>query len=287
VNADDPTGRLLEAAVPPIPAGLRIPPYERIRARARRRRVAQVLASAAAVLVIIAGLILATTLRPGRAINGPATAPPPPISPTVGDMPAPFLEARVSRSGTQVTVYINPPGNCTAYTSAHADALESDIDVRIMLVMHRAPADCDSAMVTTATVTLPRPIGGRTVIDGSTGGPVPTFFDANLPRTPAAWTEVHVGYTRLEAVALTVQYTATGGPDLIITASPGGGLDSSPVERVRLGSHDGVIVPGLPNSYDVDWMVGDLLYQMRLEPGEGQSVSLDQVHAIIAQLAWP
>jgi hypothetical protein len=153
--------------------------------------------------------------------------------------------------------------------------------------MHRAPADCDSAMVTTATVTLRRPLGGRTVIDAMTGKAVPTFFDANLPRTPAAWTEVHVGYTRLDGVVLVVQYTRTGGPDLIITASPGGGLDPSPVQRVRLGSHDGVIVPGLPNSYDVDWMVGGVLYQMRLEPSEGASVSLDETHHIILELAWP
>jgi hypothetical protein len=286
VNPDDQTVRLLDAAVPPIPDRLRTPPYVRIRARARRRRTATILTATATVAVLVAGVIVAVALMPRRSVNGPATAPPP-VSPTVGDVPAPFVEARVNRAGTQVTVYINPPGDCTAYTSAHADALESDSDVRIMLLMHRAPADCDSAMVTTATVTLRRPLAGRTVIDGTAGASVPTFLDANLPQVPAAWTEVHVGYTKLEAAALIIQYTGTGGPDLILHASTGGGLDPSPVERVQLGSHPGVIVPGLPHSYDVDWMVGDVLYQMRLEPSEGASVSLGQVHHIISELVWP
>jgi hypothetical protein len=34
-------------------------------------------------------------------------------------------------------------------------------------------------------------------------------------------------------------------------------------------------------------MVGDMFYQLRLEPPEGGTVSLQQTHAVIDQLDWP
>jgi hypothetical protein len=289
VNPDDQTVRLLDAAVPPIPDRLRTPPYERIRARSRRRRTAMICTAAATVVVLVAGIVTTAALRPNRStvVGGLGTAAAP-SDPAAGPgVAVAFLQARVSRSGNEVTVYVNPPSRCDGYVDPSLAASEDDATARITLRVSTVAVDCDSAVVTTATITLSRPLGGRTIIDGVTGETVPTFYDTNLPRVPPGWPEVHVGYTRLEGGNLDVQYTRTGGPDLIIMISRGGGLDPTPIERVQLGSHAGVIVPGLVKSYDVDWMVGDLLYQMRLEPSEGGSVTLNQTHTIIAQLTWP
>jgi hypothetical protein len=290
VNPDDQTVRLLDAAVPTIPSRLRTPPYEQIRARARRRRLARGGSASAVVAMLVASVILAVTgvfARPATDIGGgPATTAPPntPISP--GGAAVPIQEARLDRAGTGLTLYLNPPGDCAVYGNANQRVIEGDATVTLFISASPLPVDCSRAMVTRVDVALSSPLGARPLRDGDTGATIPVFRDADLPRVPRPWTEVHNDFVNMNGTAWATGFTRPGGPDLDFLASRGQ-VEPASVERIQLGRRHGVIAPFGDHSYEVDWVVGDLLYQMRLSPSEGGSVSLAQTHAIIAQLAWP
>jgi hypothetical protein len=286
VNTDDKTSWLLDAAVPPIPPRVQTPPYERIRARARRRRAGRAASVALGVAVLATGLAASMMYWPRPGTPPPAAPTNVPLA-TVPDGAVPIQEARVNRAGTGLTVYVNPPGDCLIFGDASPTVSETDTTVRLILRATSLPTECSRSMVAKAPVVLSRPLGARTLIDGSTGNPVPTFPDANLPVPPAPWTEVLGDFTGLDGSALDYLFTRAGAPELMIAVSHGDQLDPSPVQRVQLGHHQGVIDEWGTNSYEVDWVIGDLYYQMRLNPNEGQTVSLAQTHDIITELGWP
>lgn len=205
-----------------------------------------------------------------------------------GLVPVPIDQARLDRAGTGLTLYLATPGGCNVFGDATARVTEGEGDDQVTVEARSVPADCSRAVVTAVHTTIAHPLGRRLLRDGYTGSAIRVFPDANLPVVPGPWTETPTDFfEQLDGTFMAVGYTRRGGPDLLIDITVNGTLDPSPVERVRLGSRPGVIDPGLANSYEVDWVVGDLYYQMRLEPSEGASISLSQTHAVIAQLTWP
>jgi hypothetical protein len=134
VTRDD-TARLLDAAVPPIPVELSLPPYRQIRERARRRRQLAIAGCSVAVGVVLVAVssgagAVAPSVHCGRfkpTGTGPAApSPTPPPSPAALNEPPAELPANpvptwrvalIRRSGTDITIYVNPPARCWIYAN--------------------------------------------------------------------------------------------------------------------------------------------------------------------------
>ena len=175
MNNEDTVVRLLEAAVPPIPPALRTPPYARIRRRALRRRLA-VAGSAAAVTVLVATAgAVATRLLPLRGpstvVNVPAVSSlepttqgfTPPAQPTpLPGAPADAVSwqlVRVDRSGTRLTMYVNPPFEpCQYYPTGTPTVVEGPDYVTVTLTAKSAPVECSRVRASPIQVRLAHPL---------------------------------------------------------------------------------------------------------------------------------
>jgi hypothetical protein len=299
---DNSAAQLLDAAVPPIPPSLRTPPIERIRHRARRRRLATTgSAVGAAVVLVAAGFVVLSSVEDRRstvvgrpspdnvadvpeapeAPEVPATAPPVPGAPADS---VSWEVVRVDRTGLQMVAYVNPSSlrNCMGFPSPQANVDEAASVVTILLTAKPGRMDCSRTMATPVHITLSRPLGDRTLRDGRTGLDAIAFQDRYLPVVGAPWFEVPASFTFVHG-GLTVGYTRPGGPDLQFTVQVG--TASATGTAVTLGSRQGVLVDGPQPG--VQWQVGDLVYSMLLEPTEGATSSVDQVRSVIGQLTWP
>ena len=134
VTRDD-TARLLDAAVPPIPVELRLPPYGEIRQRVKRRRQLAIAGCGIAdgVVLVAVSLVVAPSPRPSIVVGSSPTgtdeaapSPTPPPSPAALNEPPAELPANpvpswrvalVRRSGTDITIYVNPPARCWIYAN--------------------------------------------------------------------------------------------------------------------------------------------------------------------------
>jgi hypothetical protein len=299
VIPDNSAAQLLEAAVPPIPPSLHTPPIERIRHRARRRRLATTgSAVGLAVVLVAAGLGVLSSVEDHRstvvgrpspdnagevpeAPEVPATAPPVPGAPADS---VSWEVVRVDRTGLQLVAYVNPSSlrNCMGFPSPQANVDEAANVVTILLTAKPDRMDCSRTMATPVHITLSRPLGDRTLRDGRTGVDAIAFQDRYLPVVGAPWFEVPASFTFVHG-GLTVGYTRPGGPDLQFTVQVGTASATGPA--VILGSRHGVLVDGPQPG--AQWQVGDLVYSMRLEPTEGATSSVDQVRSVIGQLTWP
>jgi hypothetical protein len=293
VTPDD-TVRLLDAAVPPIPPGLRAASLDRIRRRVRNRRTALVTTCAG---VAVLTVTLAAGLLGARPGSGPSTqvgGPPVTTAPTPSPSASPtstgatgalgsFRVARVDRAGTGVTVFVSSPGVCRAWAPGESTVDEQADRVVISVFGAPEPVDCGRAIDTPVEFTLSRPLGTRTLVDGrGQDAAVLVVRDADLPVVPAPWSEVPTSYFRLDGSGWGIGYTTPGGPDLRFAVFRG--QISEPVlEQVRIGGHDAVIVD-LHGQEAVCWVVGDLVYSMTLIPTEGATTSREELHGVLAHL---
>ena len=296
MNQDDRVAQLLDAAVPPIPPALRIPPYERIRRRAHRRRLV-VAGSAVAVTVLLASVgAIATHHTRGLASTPignsplepslrPVTAPaPPPALPNAPADAVSWQVVRVDRAGTRLMVYINPPSTqeCLYYPTATASVDEGTTYVTITVTAKPAPVECSRVRAMPTLVDLSRPLLDRKVRDGRDGVLGTVVQDRDLPVVPLRWHEVPTEFSFLER-GLNIGYTQPGGPDLIFLARES--TDVPTGTPVRLGTRNGVLVE--QPRVGVEWRVEDLVYSMQLEPAEGRTSTVDELHDILDQLTWP
>ncbi len=285
--------RLLDAAVPPVPAHLLRPPYERIRRRARRNQTLRI-AGAAALAVVAATVGVVAAVGPARSPSTVVGVPPssePAVSVTQDApdavTPRSLRVAQVDRAGTGLTLFLNPSrAQCRTFANATPTVDERANDVVISITGDGAPTECERTMAAPIHVTLAQPLGDRTL--WSDGAVVRVFFDADLPQIPSPWMKVTVEFTELDGSFFADDYTRPGGPDLEFRIVAGTSSDSGsgPGEKVALGSRQGTVVTS-GDRYGVRWQVRDVTYTMMLQPREGLSGSLDELHTVIAALDWP
>ena len=283
--------RLLDVAVPPVPARLQRPPYEGIRRRARRNRTLRVGGAAAlAVVAATVGVVVAvgSARSPSTVVGVPRTSVPA-VSPT-HDAPDPVTPrslrvARADRAGTGLTLYLNPSREqCRTFADAIATADERVNDVVMTITGDGATTECDRAMAAPIHVTLAEPLRDRTL--WSDGVVVRVFFDADLPEVPSPWHEAPVEFSELNGSFFDYVYTRPGGPELDFRVVVGTPQGATLGERVALGSRQGTIFSG-GDQNGVFWQVRDVTYILTLHPREGLTGSLDELHTVIAQLTWP
>ena len=286
--------RLLDAAVPPIPPGLRAAPLEGIRQRVRRRRTIAVstCAGLAVLTITVAGGLLSA--RPGadpathvgdRAATATPTQSPSAsrASTPAARVPGSFLTARVDRSGLKVTVFVTSPGACQVWTPDGSSVDEQADQIVISVPGAPAPVECGRDSDTPVEVVLSRPLGARTIADGlAPDATVLVVRDSDLPLVPAPWWEVPIGFHGLTGTSFSVAYTTPGGPDLLFEMRRGQ-LREPVLEQVTIGGHDAVIVD-FGGEEAVCWEVGDLVYSMTLIPGEGATTSREELHSVLALL---
>jgi hypothetical protein len=272
--------RLLDAAVPPVPVRLLRLPYEGIRRRVRRNRTLRV-GAAAALAVVAATVGVVVAVGPFR---GPSTVVG--LAPTADPVtPRSLRVAQVDRAGTGLTLYVNPSREqCRTFADAIATIDEGVNDVVVSITGDGRPTECERPMAAPIRATLAQPLGDRTL--WSDGAVVRVFYDADLPEVPSPWHEVPVEFSELDGRFFDYGYTRPGGPELDFRAvagtPPGAGLG----ERVALGSRQGTIVTGGDQNV-VMWQVRDVTYILTLHPRERLTGSVDELHAVIAQLTWP
>jgi hypothetical protein len=300
VTPENSVAQLLEAAVPPVPPSLRTPPIERIRRRARRRRLATTGSGVVAAMVLVgAGLGVMSNVEshpsqstvvgrpsptplPINGIDVPATLPPLPGSPKDS---VSWQVARLDRTGLRLVIYVNPLSlrNCTGYPSPEWAVDEGAPGVvKVFVTAKPDRMDCSRTEATPVHVTLSHPLGDRKLIDGRTGADAILVQDRYLPVVGAPWSEVPIGFGFVDN-SLSVHYTRPGGPDLHFTVKVGTVATTGPT--ATLGSRQGVLVDG-PDP-GVEWQVGELVYSMVLFPTEGATVSADQLLLVLNQLTWP
>jgi hypothetical protein len=201
----------LDTQVGPPPAATtwqRIDRAAGIGRRRRRRARVVVTAGAVATVMLVAVVAMSVSHRAGHPIevtteptttsvgNGPAPAanvrvldpassspPRPGYTPTA----ASFVAARASGDG--LVVYTGTGGMCQEPSSFRVST--NEIEVTVSLV-GSAPRGClgGVALGSDYFVALPHPLGGRKVVDGTTGKPVHLLDSASLlvPRElPAGW----------------------------------------------------------------------------------------------------
>ena len=298
MTPENSVAQLLEAAVPPVPPSLRTPPIERIRRRARRRRIAKTGSTVlAAVVLVAAGLGVMSTVEPhhqSTVVGRPSPTPlvedpdvpvtPPPLAGAPKDSVS-WGVARVDRTGLQLIVYVNPLSlrDCVGYPSPQWAVDEGAPGVvKVVVTAKPERMDCSRTMATPVHISLSYPLGDRKLLDGRTGADAVVLQDRYLPVVGAPWFEVPVGFTFVDG-ALSVHYTRPGGPDLHFTVKAGTVSTTGPT--ATLGSRQGVLVDG-PDP-GVEWQVGELVYSMVLFPTEGATVSADQLLLVLNQLTWP
>jgi hypothetical protein len=305
VNGDHLTRRLLDSAVPPIPARLAEPPLARIRQRARHRQLAVIgSAAAAAVLVLgIAGVATANwrqSASPDSRIGSQHLFPQPSNvdsdEPSTSDSagpagvgtrgPAPWQIVQVDRAGTTLTVYVEPPaGDCRVYNNAKATLDERSDAVNIAVTATPGPGpDCTTAWAATLlTVHLAKTLGTRPVRDHGTTRPA--FLDRELPLVPAPWTKVSEGYGGFGIPpGWDVGYTRPGGPDIHIQAHTGT-VTRTPLKQVTIGSRTGITFAD-GSQVGLQWQVGSLVYTLVLMPTEGATSSPTELDDVLSHLHW-
>ena len=178
--------RLLDAAVPPVPARLQRPPYEGIRRRARRNRTFRV-GGAAALAVVAATAGVVAAVGPARSPSTVVGIPPtsePAVSPR-HDAPDPVTPrslrvAQVDRAGTGLTLYVNPsPAQCRTFADAVATVDERVNDVVVSITGDGAATECERTMAAPIQVTLAQPLGDRTLWSD-----VQSFGSSSTPTCP-------------------------------------------------------------------------------------------------------
>ena len=299
MTRDDPA-RLLDAAVPPIPPELRLPPYEQIRQRVKRRRQLAIAGCSIAVGVVLVAvsLVLAPSHRPSIVVGSSpagtdpaAPSPTPPPSPAAVNEPPAELPANpvpswrvalVRRSDTDLTIYLNPPAPCWIYADPAVAVDEGTNVVTLTVSGQPQREECSRTRVVPITVVLNRPIGGRELREPS-GAPILIERD-NLPAIPGPWWPVRGDFTYLDGTAWATLYTRPGGPDLQFTVRRGM-VTGQAGEEIRLGSVIGIVVPGR-DRYSVWWQAAELTYQLTLEPSEGKTATLDDLHSVVNALLW-
>jgi hypothetical protein len=314
VNRDDPMTQLMEAAVPDLPRGLQVPPLARIRRTAQRRRAITVGGTAlAAVLIVSAGLLTygtrspaarqdtllggvpAGTTAPIPTVPVPAPSPGPALGGAVGQSPdgrVPWLMGQLDRAGTALTVYVPAPtALCYFYPYPVASAAAP---VRpggpVVVTVTARPAVHDLAChespeLTPLPVTLAEPLGTGAVDDGFDRTARIVFRDTELPLVPPPWTVVGVQYGPTQEAMSVSDFTRPGGPDIHITARVGA-LPTKPVKPIKLGIRPGAIYHDTAR-YSAQWNVGDLAYQLTLQPTEGAPpASMADLLSILSKLTW-
>jgi hypothetical protein len=262
---------LLEAGVPEPPPGLQSPPVDAIRSRARRRRAA-VTAGAAVLLLVTAGGMVAA-----RSFLDVA-----PARPTVqaATRAQAWTSALVSRDGRTVTVVSRPlPG------SAHCSSTRVRVRAVGDPVVLTAPFDRNCHFFD-ITFVLDRPLGDRSIVDGSDNQRRTVFHERLLPRPtyPAG------GAPDATGVALhnwSFDYHATKNMTIQITAALAkvyGGLpDGKPI---KVHGRD-MVITRTSTGYSADGLEQGWRITVEVMAGLGKPrVSRTQMQRVLDGLVW-
>jgi len=297
VNERDLT-RLLHEAVPPIPRDIANPPLATIRRLARHRQAVLVLAAAGLVGVVVGvgGVVVAAPwqgagpVRPGGSTTPTSTVPTTPL-PNATEIPTPAGSVRaavVSRDSTEVTIYVNPDYlRCITFPNVQPSVDERPDRVIVTYRGEGEATECERTVASPHVVTLAEPLGDRLMVDGD-GTTIRPFFEAGLPVLPAEWEAIPSDYGSLDGTWFTWGFQKYGvGPNRQVQISAGAAATPRHiVEEVDLGSRIGLLFDG-PNYPGVRWTAGDLTYEMRVIPNEGDAEILDGVRLLIDEFNWP
>ncbi|WP_238010108.1 hypothetical protein KZZ52_20050 [Dactylosporangium sp. AC04546] len=279
---------LIELGIPEVPAELLTPPTARIlrSAAARRRRLAAALGAAGAVLAVLAAGV---ALRPASA---PIGTPPPP-RPSGGPLEivsgVGWQVARVARDGRSVRLYLAAPP-CAGYGALSVAVDESDELVTLtvtggeLVESSCAPGEDPGAAEVRAT--LGRPLGDRTLSDGSAAGRDRLVVrESDLPAFEG-WTSIQAKYPSLTGESFPFGYTRAGGPDLRFEAFLTPPQRTSQAGTVQLGSRKGTLYP-TGDWFEVLWEAHGVTYALAAQPSEGQRLEKPQFEQLIHDMTWP
>lgn len=269
-----------------------------MRARVRRRRARRnVLVAAAVTMVLATGPALwyqSTRGEPPRPPSGGGVVPSVKVDNTLT-----WWMARLDRTGTKVTLYVTRPPEgipCEGTWSPQA-VTEMDADVVTVSVEDASAGGMGcpgSNSLAPLRITLPQPLGNRTLADGFDGGSRPVFREADLPEVPQGpdgWSEVNTtfGANPGSEGLWTVGYTRGGGPDIRIYGYPpdqAPSVAADPVDTVEVAGARGTIYPRSINhiGYELRWEASGVVYFLELSPTEGEKISLQLFRDVLTRL---
>jgi hypothetical protein len=282
---DDRLAELLDAATAPVPPGRLAAPLPAIRRGIRRQRAITALAVTGVVAALIAGFVLA---RP------PVDRAAPPATRSTTASTLPDLRPRIAwgtallaRDGRTVTVYAGSLSGCEDLVDATAVVTRQDGgQVTIAVRAWVAPTN-ECGLIVPLRVELTDPLGDREVRDAASDEPRPTYRETHLPdlRDDARWRLYSAGSTAPGGL-WHAAYNGPNGWTLRIDGEPGSTAGGDPSDAITLGSRRGTLVD-LPASWAVRWSVGDMTYELWVQPSEAGVVSRQEFLAEVDRLDWP
>lgn len=288
MSTDRKLAELLDVATTDVPAGHLAPPIAAIHGRVRRRRRMFVAATAAAVTVVLAGgysvsrVMLADPAPPVPI--GPAASPTAPSGPAV-----PWVSAMVARDDTTITVYAGAKRCETLDRPQARIAAQDAAGVTIEVTGRAVPAgDCTtSGNAVPVAVRLPAPLGERKLLDAASTRSHPTYFERYLPdlQPDGTWSPVSGSWQSSDAN----WYGTYNGPDsttLALRAQPTESAPRNrvPVSTVDLGPYEAIITGSSAGTWRAWWQAGDVTYSLRIEPREGETLTLTQFKQKLTRL---
>lgn len=296
---DGPPEARLDKAVPGAPDVPRQSPPGALPARPLPRRDRwRATAAAAVTLILLTGATACWRTAPDR-VDLPVETARPVSTP---DTPLTWWMAVVSRSGTQVTVYVSRPlddPTCPDELAPVPD-VTADSTTAVTVAVRNRPdsgSGCsESSRLTAASVTLPAPLGRRALIDGYSGESRPVYREAELPNVPSGpdgWSQVRASTFSgpQNAVGPTgdwyVSFTRPGGPDIRITGAPPGSSsapEEAPVGTVKVAGVPGRVDASQPDGYQLRWEGASAIYVLTLSPAEGERTSLSEFRSVLRRL---
>jgi len=282
---DNRLAELLDAATAPVPPGRLTAPLPAIRRRIRRQRAVIALAVTGVAIALIAGFALARS--PIDRAAPPGTRGTTPSTTVDLRMQVAWESALLARDGRTVTIYAGPRGECQELIDGTAVITRQDggqvtIAVRAWIV----PTN-DCGLVVPLQVRLERPLGDRDVRDAATGEARPTYRESHLPdlRNDARWSPFSVGWTAPDD-GWRAAYNGPNGSILSIEGEPGSTAGGDRSNAITLGSRQGTLLDRR-STWAVRWSVGDVTYELSVQPSEGETLTRQEFVAEVSRLAWP
>ena len=280
---------LLQDGVPHPPSELMNAPMASIRRRARRRRLATAV-STAAVLVVLAGVgvpvIKAVQFRQADVAGGGPTASAEPwIFAVLGDDDRSLVVVREGVHALEACPGASPDAHMPLPGAVEQQADRVVLPMPVLAghpnCMYRMPVHLDA------------PLGGRAVISGADNAVLPVLPERILPR-PSYPKGIRLDATNVNIVGNAprpVWMVEYQGPDGLTVTVDGMPVDMAPTlptgELLHGHGHDMRIqslVPGRNNI--VSWTDGDWQVSVTVDPADHAGVSRAELQRIVDGLVW-